>query len=550
MFTRMLKLILLVLTLNFKSSEMKKLINLIILGFLTISCSDEFLDRNSLTGISNETFWKTEKDAVMGLTSCYDGLQNNFLYNGGPWEKGFAMMDNLTDNGGHFNWDGWMAGYDIANGTHTPTSLLVGSFWSASYEVINRCNTLISRIDGVAMDEGKKELMKAEAVVLRSLMYTNLTMTYQDVPFVRTERGMDQANVEKTNRSTIVDEVMVDLKNASAKLPISASARGRVTKGAALSILGRLALYNEKWNEAIDAYKQVVQANTYSLYNDYSKLFTQEGESSNEIVFGVRFEGPGLKEGSSFAAHWDTPLEAQNGTLDLAKAFYCTDGKSTATSPLYVEGVNDLANNRPDSRRYENRDLRLKATLFVPGMKWGSSSAEFYGGAAPSKSTIYVYKYYNPNQTSNDSWDSGQDFYVIRYAEVLLSLAEAMVQKDGYNEQEVYGLVNQVRERAKMPKIEHVEGLGLSKIELLDLIKHERRVETAFEGLRLFDLYRWKQLEQAVANIEAERKMFNNIGTYFLYEKRNFRGPQEYIWPIPQAEIDANMKLGQHDLWK
>jgi len=161
-----------------------------------------------------------------------------------------------------------------------------------------------------------------------------------------------------------------------------------------------------------------------------------------------------------------------------------------------------------------------------------------------------VYKYFNPNQSSNDAWDSGQDFYVIRYAEVLLSLAEALVQSGTYNQQEVYGLVDQVRARVAMPSIKDVEGMNLSKTQLLALIKHERRVETAFEGLRLFDLYRWKELQEAVNHIEAERALFNNIGTYFLYEKRNFRGEQEYIWPIPQAEVDANSQLEQHPLWK
>lgn len=522
----------------------------VLLCLLGTNCSDSFLDRNSLTGISNETFWLTEEDAVMGLTSCYDGLQNNYLYNGGPWEKGFAMMDNLTDNGGHFNWDGWMAGYDIANGIHTPTSSLIGNFWSACYEVVNRCNTLISRIDDIEMDANKKEMMKAEAITIRSLMYINLTMTYNDVPFIREELTMENADQPKTERAAIVGEVTQDLKTAIEVLPITTEQRGQVTKGAALAVLGRLALYNEMWDEAIEAYKAIVDLGTYGLYTDYTRLFTQSAENSNEIIFGVRFEGPGLKEGSSFAAHYDTPLEAENGSLDLANDFYCLDGKPIGESALYREGPNDLKNDRPDPIRYENRDPRLKATLFVPGMRWGNNNAAFYGGAAPSRSTIYVFKYFNPLQSSNDSWDSGQDFYVIRYAEVLLSLAEALLEKGGYSESELFGYINQVRERAGMPKVEDVEGAGLTTNELRAMIRHERRVETAFEGLRLFDLYRWKELKNAVDRIETERGLYSNIGTYFLYEKRNYRGEQEYIWPIPQAEVDANKNMEQHNLWK
>jgi hypothetical protein len=529
---------------------MKKIfIGLAFVAFIT-SCSDDFLQRNTLTGISDATFWKTEEDAIMGLTACYDALQSKFLYDGGPWECGFMYTDCMTDNGGHFNWDGWMQGYDITNGIHTPSSGLAGNFWKSSFEVINRCNTLITNIEPIQMDENLKALYKAEAAVLRSLIYLNLTMTYQDVPYVTKMRTMNEANTPKTDRATIVEAIIKEIETAAEKLPATTETRGRLTKGAAWSILARTALYNEKWDIAINYYKKVIALGTYGLHTDYDILFTEAGESSNEIVFGVRFEGPGVSEGSSFAAHWDTPLEAMNGTVDLANEFYCTDGLPISKSPLYEEGVDDLENNAPDSIRYRNRDPRLKRTLFVPGMKWGKSTAEFYGGAAPSRSTIYVYKYFSGNQSSSASWDSGQDFYVIRYAEVLISLAEALVQKGGYDYSEVTSLINEVRSRVKMPTIEDVEGTGLTKDQLLQVIKHERRVETAFEGLRLFDLYRWKELETAVENIEKERARYTGIHTYFLYEQRNFRGEKEYVWPIPLSEIDTNTELEQHSLWK
>lgn len=528
----------------------KYISSLLLAAVLSAGCSDSFLQKNTLTGISDGTFWQTEADAFMGLTACYDGLQNNYIYNGGPWECGFLYMDCMTDNGGHFNWDGWMQGYDITNGIHTPSSGLVGNFWKSTYEVINRCNSLVTNIEGIDMDEKTKEKYKAEAIVLRSLMYLNLTMTYQDVPFATKARTMDDANMAKTDRATIVDAIIKDLESAAEVLSVNPEGRGRITKGAAWSILARTALYNEKWDTAISYYKKVMELNVYGLHADYNVLFTEDGESSNEIVFGVRFEGPGLKEGSSFAAHWDTPLEAMNGTVDLANDFYCTDGLPPAKSAVYVEAPDDLANDKPDSLRYRNRDPRLKRTLFVPGMKWAKSAAEFYGGAAPSRSTVYVYKYFNPNQSSSASWDSGQDFYVVRYAEVLLSLAEALVQKGGYNYSEVTSLINQVRNRVNMPSVEAVEGSSLTANELMEVIKHERRVETAFEGLRLFDLYRWKDLEKAVNNIEKERARFAGIGTYFLYEQRNFRGEKEYVWPIPLGEMDTNTEIEQHTLWK
>lgn len=513
---------------------------------LTTSCSDSFLQKDSLTESSSETFWQTSSDAMMALAACYDALQSNQLYNSDQYSLGPLYMDCVTDNGGHFNWSGWMEGYDLAMGIHDPSSYIFSGYWSASYEVISRCNLLINNIDRVSMDEREKARYKAEAITLRALMYTNLTTTYQDVPYLTKPLTMEDAECEKSERSYIVAEVMKDLKDIAFDLPEKADL-GRVTRGAAYALLGRIALYNEKWDDAISAYQEVRKLG-YALHPSYSTLFTTVGQNSSEIIFSVRYEGPGKGEGTAFNAHWNTPLEAINGTINLADAFYTTDGVPTADKNYGQMKDGKLDVSSPNAAHFENRDPRLYATLFVPGMYWNGRGCEsgWYGGAAPSYSTVYVMKYFNPEDTGN-SWDNGQDFYVIRYAEVLLSLAEAMVQKGSYDEAQVLALINEVRQRADvdMPKVEDVEGSGLSSAALLEVIKHERRVELAFEALRLFDLLRWKELDKAVDNIEKERTSLG-LG----YEPRKFNGDRDYVWPIPTGELDTNKKLVQHDLWK
>ncbi|MGN0053281.1 MAG: RagB/SusD family nutrient uptake outer membrane protein [Bacteroides sp.] len=507
-------------------------------------CSDDFLQKDSLTAVSSSTFWQTEADALNGLAACYDGMQNHYVYGGGPWECGPLNMDCMTDNGGHFNWSGWMAGYDIANGIHNSSSWLIGDYWKAHYEVIKRCNTLIDNIDRVEMNASDIALYKAEATVIRAMMYTNLTMTYNDVPYLTEVQSLANAEVPKTDRATIVAAVMEDLKNAARVLPKAASARGRITQGVALAALGRLALYNEKWDEAINAYQQIVQSGSYSLFPDYTTLFKEENEGCDEIIFGIRYEGPGLEEGSSIGGHWDTPLEAMNGTIDLADAFYHLDGKPTADKEVCAYNADGSADLWTlNTSRYENRDPRLRATLFIPGMAWNDKDW-YYGGAAASYSTIYVMKYFNPALSWSTSWDDGQDFYVFRYAEVLLSLAEAYIEKDDRLD-EATRLINQVRARAGMPSVEEAEGNGLSQAGLREVVRHERRVELAFEGLRLFDLYRWHLLKDAVDRVNAEASTYN-----FWYEYRNYRGEQEYEWPIPQTEIDCNAQLEQNILWQ
>jgi starch-binding outer membrane protein, SusD/RagB family len=510
---------------------------------LAAGCSDKFLQKDSLVAISSGTFWQTEEDAASALTACYDGLQSNWIYNGGPWQCGPLNLDCMTDNGGHFNWSGWMAGYDICNGIHSSTSWLIGDYWKARYEVIKRCNKLISNVDRCDMAEALKSQYKAEATVIRALMYNELTSTYNDVPYLKTEQSITDANCPKTARAEIVADLITDVKSAAEALPVDAEL-GHVTKGAALAILGRIALYNEKWDEAISAYEQVIALGKYRLFDDYSTLFSAANEGCDEIVFSVRFEGPGKEEGSSIGAHWDTPLEAMNGTIDLADEYYVkSTGLRYADSEIYTDPANrDLWAVRTD--RYEDRDPRLRATLFVPGMAWGSADW-LYGGAAASFSTIYVQKYFTSDENSSTSWDSDKDFYVVRYAEVLLGLAEAYIEKgtkltgtDGAT-----GLIDQVRARVGMPSVESVEG-ATSQADLREVVRHERRVETAFEGLRIYDVYRWKILEDAVNRINAEKERYG-----FNYETRNYRGPQEYVWPIPQTEIDSNKELKQNKLW-
>ena len=232
---------------------MKKNIFIALCAIIGLSaCSDSWLQEDSLTESSSETFWKTSDDAMMALVACYDGLQSEQLYNGGPWNMGPLNFDCMTDNGGHFNWSGWMEGYDIANGTQSPSSWAVGSYWSACYEVIKRCNSLIANIDRVEVSDAERARFKAEAMTLRALIYTNLTMTYNDVPYLTEPLTLDKAECPASKRADIVAGEMANLKACADDLPQSADL-GRITKGACYAILGRLALYNEKWDEAISA---------------------------------------------------------------------------------------------------------------------------------------------------------------------------------------------------------------------------------------------------------------------------------------------------------
>ncbi len=152
-------------------------------------------------------------------------------------------------------------------------------------------------------------------------------------------------------------------------------------------------------------------------------------------------------------------------------------------------------------------------------------------------------KWFVPENMANE-YDGSLDYYVMRYAEVLLSLSEAMIEKGGYSQAEITKYINEVRNRVHMPKVEDVEGTGLTQEQLRQIVRHERRVELAFEDLRFADLYRWGEWKNSIDRMHQEYATYGD-GCY----ERQYRGAQDDVWPIPQNEIDTDKNLKQHKEW-
>jgi hypothetical protein len=214
--------------------------------------------------------------------------------------------------------------------------------------------------------------------------------------------------------------------------------------------------------------------------------------------------------------------------LNLVRDYYCTDGKPITSSPLY----------NPTNQK-ANRDPRLIASVYFNNDTFLTDlNRRFTGNTA----TKYGQKKYlrtaaSPTGISVAS-PGGQDFYVIRYADVLLMRAEALAELG--RQAEAYPLVNQVRARVKMPTVEVAEGPALTKDQMLNVIRHERRVELAFEGLRFFDLKRWNDMQAAVKRAADDKVPgYNPI----------YRSRKSEVFPIPLNELDANKNLVQNPVW-
>lgn len=501
---------------------MKRILSYITISVYLISCSDSFLDKKSLTSLSDDTFWSNKNDANIALAGCYDALQDNALYGGGVYNATFRDHDCMSDNS--VNQWAWMGMKFIADGTADPSHWFFSDYWNSSYKGIARTNKVIAYVPKIEdMKDEDKTTVLAQAKFLRALFYFNLTNAFGDVPLITKPQTLKEAYVAKNSHAEIIDTVLSDLKYAKDMLPVEYEADniGKATKGSALALLSRVYLYKKDWGNAASTAQDVIALNKYNLFNDYKLLFSEENEQCSEVIFSVRFAtGLGDNNGEKFSGSWAKNAQTHHRPLtNFINDFYCTDGLPIDKSPLYSGTL--------PKDQIKNRDPRMDASLIYKGEVW------LDGGAPFSKGNYAIHKYIRKD--TENLTDGGQDFYVIRYADVLLTKAEALIES-GSTEQEIYDLINEVRARVNMPKIEDVEGTGLSTEELRDILRHERRVEFGFEGFRYYDLKRWGDMENAVSRVKDYHMVYHPEKSYY--------------WPIPQAEVDNNPKLDQHEAWK
>lgn len=522
---------------------MKKLF-IIIIVLAVAGCKKDLLDKHSLTQIAADNFWQSEQDANLAINGVYDVLQDRPLYSGGlNGTPGIPMYDNIGDNAfNSYKFEG-PGNYMIANIDPSNTSLFQ-ALWVSCYKGIGRANNALENIGKMptsVISEASKTALLGQALFLRSLFYMNLAIYYQDVPLVLKVQTLDEAYVAKNTYKEVADTIIANLKKAADMLPVSypAGQYGYATKGAALGILARFQLYNKDYQGVLDA-TTTIQTLGYSLNPNYAQLFTEAGEMSKEILFSVRFfqDGGVSNNGELFSSFYNgQPKVDEQPMPNLVADYYCTDGKPISTSPLYNPGT--AANNAPQKN---NRDPRLLATVYFRNDIFLTDLNRPF---TSNNSTKYGLKKYM--RTLNNSATGiaifnpgGQDFIVLRYADILLMRAEAMVELNQL--ESVPELVNQVRARVSMPTVESVEGSGLSQAALREIVRHERRVELAMEGLRFFDLKRWGTVQQAF-----ERAAADNVVNYTGI---TYRGGKSETFPIPQSELDANASLVQNLVWQ
>ena len=479
---------------------MKRYILPILIGIICIGftgCEKDALDKNPLDKLSSGQFWQSKQDFDMALTAIYGELQNDMFSYGAP------NWDVLTDNGyGQHNYWGSQA---IVQGDISPSSGgYISDVYSSSYRGIARINIFLGQLnnfEGDEIDAATKSRYEGEAMFMRGFYYFQLYSSYGAVPIVTEALDLDNQIQPKSPAAEVLARSLADLDTAIANLSteLYADNGGHAVKTSAQALKLRVLMYAAYGNtgtpdtgimtQARDLALEIMGAG-YDLSPNFEDVFQDGAQEGNpEIIFSIKFLAP-----------------------DDATAMDQWYGDWIVISPLQ---------NLVDA--YDPLDPRLEKTIFVDEVDFDGNIHNPSNGMPTG---LGLKKFLSPGlMPYGYSTQSQQDWVLLRYADVLLMYAEAQNELVG-PDQSVYDAIDAVRGRVNMPAI----ATGLTKEPMREIIRHERRLELAFEGLRYYDLKRWRIAEEVLNNVS------DGILIYTFEEKF-------YNWPLPLAEIDKSQNI-------
>ncbi|WP_266202732.1 RagB/SusD family nutrient uptake outer membrane protein [Pontibacter kalidii] len=547
-----------------------------------MSGCESFLEKEPLDSPAQGTFLNNENAVNVSL---------NALYRSVNWDYGLVPYQSATD--------AWadiaiLRANDLGEGTFDTYNSHPANLWRNAYVTIQRANTIL---DGMEPHKNKIPVaaynrMQAETRILRAWAYHYLAFMFGDAPLITKTLTTEEFKTQvRTPKAEIIAFIYKELDEAGSMLDWAPTERGRVSRAVAMGLKARTALYNKEYTLAKAAAKEVIDDAGLQLNPKFQDLFTRSGQKPNaggEIMFEILYTDAEVSSRTNLplgnAARASGGQSGRFPSQRLVDAFEAKDGKRIDESEVYD----------PQKPR-ENRDLRLKYTVAMPGDtvsmnlvtfvfdiynnttsfrnadgSWMvKSNADFDNPFGPAKSGVgYLWSKYT--MTDENAFQSRVSFILMRYAEILLTYAEASIESNTIDEATIEA-INQLRSRAKQPPVP-VE-IQNDQNELRELIRRERTVELAVEGFRWFDIRRWDIADLVmpgkvvgisksgtdlppVPNFKTTPEHdLNSIPDYsgqldqrYTRETR-FWDPKLMLLPVPQAERDINSKLTQNNGW-
>lgn len=526
---------------------MKKFAILLVAVSMLHGCAG-FLDTVPVDKASPESFLTNTdqaKSMLAGIYWCF--------YDDGPIYLTPYQYENMCDNS--YNQHPWEESAAFAKGTQTSASWWAEYKWSKDWLGISRSNSLIGSLAGIAdISADDKADIIAEARFLRAYFYFDLIRFYGRVPLL--DENSPQENAPREDLDKVIAFIKSDIAAAIERLDDLKGGQ-RANLAAAYMLKMQLAQY-EYDNATVIECCEAIKGMGFSLYPDYKKLFTDEGmndPANNEVIFKVNYMSD-FQYAPSGQGSYLTQIfyiyGSFNVTLSMVDSYFtinglpikeliADDGSSIPADPDY----------NPDDP-CSNRDPRLKMSILCPGDEYRQDAESKYQGHFQpqnwdNKTGFWVKKFVDESLTNfgNDPTDK----IYMRYGEVLLAWAEAENELNG--PKGAYPMIDELRKRVGMVTL--TESLpNLTQSQMRELIRNERRVELFVEGQRWFDIRRWKIAEKVMTDAYgydvSKLVVYPSVGTVsedwqyvpIVVDQRNFNKERDYLWPIPQVELNSN----------
>ncbi|WP_142682846.1 RagB/SusD family nutrient uptake outer membrane protein [Chitinophaga polysaccharea] len=546
----------------------------------TFACNKSYLDKDPLNGPSDDAFFNNQDELLVAVNGLYKGLNKPNDKDADPSQlDGFPpvlLFDAASDIGYERNNSDLQK---IGMGNHDANNTFTQGIWTAYYKVIGRCNYILDNAEKVrpVTDPVLYRRSMGETRFVRAFMYQQLLAMFGGVPLVTHTLTLENSQVPRSEKAAVLKFVFDELDSAAASLPVSYTATdyGRATKGAALTIKARAALYNEQWKVAADAAKAVMDLNVYRLDDSYPRLFSYDGKNSPEVIMALQYQLPVINWAGPYPLLCRNAGGASNKipTQSLVDSYECTDGLTIDQSPLFNP-----------QQPFANRDPRLGYTIALPGsvffnyqfethkdslMCWNYNTtpatriANQDATNAYASFSGYCWRKYVDLKDKDNTRQSTLSIILARYAEILLIYAEAKIEANELDGT-VYQAINAVRGRpgVNMPVIPP----GSTQAALRSAVRKERLYELAMEGFRMFDIRRWKIADKVMkgplygrvprgllaaapkidANGIADYSAVPNRADMRVIEVRTFNATRDYLWPIPYIETQTDPLIVQN----
>ena len=566
----------------------KYIVYIVYTSLLFIFGGCDVLDKYPLDKPNQDTFWNNASEINGGVVGCY-----RFLIAQPNVEYLFPIApDLMTDIGFPRQESDWKK---VAQGQHDSNLHSIREVWHYAYQGVGRCNLMLEIIEkkSAVLSPEQYKQYKGECLFLRGFYYSRLISFFGDVPLILKpiESESEASKFVRESKDVVLQQILKDFTDAATLLEeqyVDPLCLGRATRGTANAYKARIALYNKKWEVAAEAAEAVISSEIYKLYPKYGDLFLVSGltdANNKEIILKAEFS-------AEIPLYHKLPLHMQsrnlNGystmvpTQNLIDSYHCIDGKNIAESPLFNK-----------KKPFENRDPRLRLGFVVPGDSYGDfifeshvdstscwsyaengkvTNKDCYSFSPYTSYTGYCTRKFSDPSYADKNEKGDYPLILCRYAEVLLTYAEAKIEANDIDKSVVDALneVRNGRDDVKMPALSLSDLSDQSKARVI--VRHERKVELAFEGFRYFDIRRWdgfwKYANRPVMGRPFKGKfedwpnvtfdendepvydydayMPHPSSDYRLVENRTFVQQKHELWPIPQRERNVSPQLTQN----